>query len=368
MTEAWGKDVAKYTRITGEDEALGADVVLEAGLNRLATTSRVTVLSTLGLDNFADGWFDITNAGSIGDTVRVQIAVGASGAAIDVTTTLTATEAGNPVNLATLIIADLTADATFDLDFKASRIADNDENPDNAIVHITSIHCAEFGERPNSNDLTLTTTGTTTVQLFDDVIVRRNKANSLTRDPKDKRIGIFGISGTVVSIPGGISGLFITKALDGASSSNMIVNASLGSPQAFTVSSDPIDDIFIQELRFVATASGIKFGQFLKFNSPLSNGIRVTITSQGETLVFPQDIRTTEDFKHVFSFGVGQGFNLDISPNLDSMVASLIFNTPIVIERASLDEIKIEIRDNLTQGSDAADLLEGIGFGFRREP
>lgn len=356
------------SRIRGSDGLYTADVIREDGQNRLATTGKVTVLSTLGLDNFADTWFDVVTAGAVGDTVRTQIALGPSGPAVDVTTTLTATEAGNEVNLAELIIADLTADVTFAADWKASRIADNSENPDNAIVHITSIHCGEFGERPNALDFQTTTTGTTVTNDIHDSILRRNKPNSLTRDPKDKRIGVFGISGTVVSIPGGISGLFITKALDGTSSSDMIVNGSVGSPEEFRISSDPNDDLFIQEIRFVATASGVKYGQFLKKNTPLNNGIRVSITSQGETLVFPQDITTTEDFEHVFSFGVGQGFRLTISPSLDSMVASLVFNTPIIIERATSDEILFQIRDNLTQSGGVADKLEAIGFGFRREP
>jgi hypothetical protein len=143
----------------------------------------------------------------------------------------------------------------------------------------------------------------------------------------------------------------------------MLVNGSV-TPVDFKIFAIADYDIFIQELRFYATASSIKFGQFLSLNIPLANGIEVQIKSDDAYLTLP-NIKTTEDLKN--KFAVGGQWSLEAQPSLTSLLATFHLDAPIPIrhigEYAIDDYIRIRVRDNLVA---AASVLECLAFGFKR--
>lgn len=361
----------QITRIAGIDPSNIADVVLQSGVQRLATTATVTVEQIFGFDDFADTWFQILTAGANTNTWRVQIAAGYldtqtpfnNPPAVDVTITVTATEAGDEIKMRDKIISALNADANFSPHWKTSAIKDN------PIVHISSKYIGEFGERSTIGQFIVTPTGTAsfTYQNSDNQkIVRRGKQNSGSRDSRDKRLVTVGVSGEVTSTPGAIGDLFIKNAMN-AGSADMRVNGTLGTPIVFSITADATKDIFIEELRFYGNGNGIKFGQFLSQNNPLTNGILIEIRSD-ETVTQLPVIFTTDDLKHKFGFGQGSGFQLHVQAGRDDFMSSYDFNATFPIRKAGTylvdDYVKIFIRDNLTAGLLA---LEFLGHGFRKE-
>ena len=353
------------TKITGGDELHVADVKLQSGVKRLQTSATVSVEQLLGRDNIADVWFTVNDTGAIGDTVKVDIASGASGGAVSVTSTTTATEVGQPIKLVDLICTDLNADATFTLAFRCMRIKDN------AVAHISSKFVAEFGERPNTLDFQTTTMGTaSTTDAFDNIISRQ-KTNSLARDPDDKRIGTLGISGTVFVLPGGIGDVLILP-FDFGGSDDMRVDGST-TPVNFDIACSATQDRFVSEVRLFAGCNGLKFGQFLCKNAILTNGIETSIRSDEETLTLPL-LKTTEDFKNKFAFGSGDNFRIDVQAGADQLLAVLSFANPFVIRKCGTfisgdDFVRIKIQDDLT-GSSGGNLQEfsALVLGFEREP
>lgn len=346
-------------KVTGGDELYTADVLLNAGIKRMATDAVVTVEEIFGLDNIADTWFRITACPN-GSSLTVSIAAGASGGAVSEAVSFVAPTNGVLLTCADQVITELNANSTFNSAFRASRVKDN------AIIHITSKFYGEYGERSISGDFAVVFSGGATGTVYWDNIIRRRKTTSLSRDPNDKRIGVLGISGDVQQTPGALGDLYVEKFLNGASP-NMIVNGSV-TPVVFSIAADTEHDIYINEIRFYGNANGIKFGQFLGQNTVLTNGLLIEIKSDNEPTSLPT-IKSTDDFKHVFALGDAQGFQLHIQSGRDDFLASLRFTSPFVIRKSGTftvnDYAKITVRDNLTSG---VLLLEALAFGFEKLP
>jgi hypothetical protein len=363
---------SEVVRITGGDESHVADVVLEDSVKRLATTAKVTVQALLAYDDFADTWFKIINAGALNNTWRIQIVAGAYDStspdrdpvATDVTITVTALEVGDEMALRDKIVAALNANGNFSPYWKASVIKDN------PMVHVTSKKIGDEGERPVTGDFIVTVTGIAAFDYINDdnrKIIRRGKANTGVKDPRDKRFVTFGISGEVQAVPGSVGDLLIVNALNGASQ-DLRVNGSLVTPIVFTISAEAEKDIFIEELRFYGNANGIQFGKFLGLNSALTNGILVEIRSDEIVTQLPL-LKTTDDLKHKFSFGQGTGFQLNIQAGRDDFMASFSLSTTFPIRKAGTfvsgdDYIKVYVRDNL---STILLALEFLARGFKKE-
>jgi hypothetical protein len=364
--------LAAQSTIIGTNEPYyEAHVIYKNGMPRLVTDSTVTVEQIFGQDDYADNWFWIDYAGATGDTVRIQIPafVDPTGTEMyvppsDITITLTSLEAGKEIALRDKIIAVLNNTASFSQYWKATVIKDN------AIVHISSKFIGEIGERLGINGLVITTTGTTQIRRAYEDIKRRGKANSGQRDPRDRRLVTVGISGEVTAVPGAVGDLFIRHVTNNViygplGFDDLRVNGSV-TPVPFNISPDTTMDIYIKELRFFGNGNGIKFGQFLS-TSALTNGILVEVKSDDKIITF-DPIRTTDDFKHEFSFGTGQGFQLHVQSGRDDFLAAFTFDSPFPLRKigtfATDDYIRVTIRDNLTSG---LLVLQFIAFGFKRE-
>ena len=368
---------------TGLDGFLVADVIRKNNRNAIVTDATVTVEQVFGRDGFADTWFWVDEAGAIGDTVRVQIVaytdptapLERSIPAVDVTITVTATEAGDENKLRDLIIQELSNDVNFNPYWKASIAVKG-----NPSVHIVSKVIGEVGDRVNNGDFSTSVTGGNVIRLENTdngTLIRRGKGNSGARDPRDKRLVTIGVSGEVQAVPGAAGDLFLQNATDngepipdqgGTGSADLRVIGTLNTPNEFFIPSDAVEDIFITELRFYGGGNGIKYGNFLSKNSPITNGIVVEIVSDEEVLDFIP-IRTTEDFKNKWALGSGDNFKLDVQAGGDQFLAVIIFENPFPLRKAGTfqsgdDKIRVFIRDNLNSGMNE---LEFLAFGFKRE-
>lgn len=362
------KESSQAVSLVDEDTGLAANIELIDGQKSLRTFGIQAIESLRGFDPIADTWFfigteqDSQGAGLAGDTVRVQIAAGDDPAifpAVDVTTTLTATEAGDETALANLIVSDLNNDANFSGRFFARRL---DQTA--TTVYISARVPGPADERPNVDDFQVSSTGTTTVTRAFQSIIRRNKITSLARDPANPTLGVLGITGSVTAGEGDVTGRIVEFAENGGSS-DLTVNGS-GTPVDFIISASPDKERFFTSLRFEALGNGIQFTKFLSQNGSLTNGIEVTIRSNNSEITFPA-ILATEDFASYWSRGPSDFDVFDVS-GTDYFRATLNFEAPFQLFKQGTfstdDFIRVRVRDNLATGISR---FQFIGFGFERE-
>lgn len=377
-----GKKIGQIISRIGGFDSLGAERVANTkvrsdGLVALATDATVVVESTFGFDQQPDSYFQIINTGVAGNTWTITIA----GTAADPTSpdrdvptytkifTVVAGEVGDEIKLRDRIIQELNADTVFKntVFLKAQKVTDR------AIVHIQSLKFSvsgDFWERPNAGDFNVAVTGSAQVVVGFDNLVSRSKPVTISRDrDSPHRLGLFGVTGSVSVTAKELSDLFVQEAMNGGSA-DMRVNGSIGSPVDFIIPAASTTDIFIEDLIFDGQANGIKFGQFLAQNGPLTNGVEVTIKSDDVTTVFPI-IKSTEDFKNKWASlsGTGDTFRIDVQAGRDEMLAIIFFNNPFLLRVAGSfstdDFIRVRIRDNLTAG------VQRFNFrakGFEKEP
>jgi len=361
-------------RIFG-DTGLSPDVETKAGKNRLLTDAIVTVEEVFGQDPLPDSYFRIDNTGAENDTIKIDVAATTADPSVpdrDVpaytkTFTTLLAEVGDEIALRDRIVSELNTDSTFtDTCFlKANAVKDR------SIVHISSRKLSmdgEFYERNGAGDFATTVTGTASTTDGFDNFVSRGKSTSLARDPDNPhRLGILGISGSVTTIPGAIGKRFDAFFKNGGSS-DMLVDGSV-TPVTFRIEADATDDLFFEQIRMFGGGNGIKFGKFLSQNVTLTIGIEVTIKSDNETLVL-QLIKSTEDFKNLFSFPSGDAFRIDVQSGSDQFLA--IFEPPVTfpIRKSGTfgagndDYVQIKIQDDISSGLSQ---LEGLGVGFKKE-
>lgn len=375
-------------QITGDDELFKADVKLDAGIKRLQTSALVTVQSTFGLHpQGSTFWFfgssieDANGIGAATDTVRLEIPaavtpIGTLYPAVDYTYTIVAGDisSSNPeLTVATNFCSGINLDANFIAAQWKCEIAKN-----MGYIHIQSRLFNEWGERTT---YTITCSGTTTCNYgFTDIAIR-SKAAELAPSPNDPaRLGFFGITGTVLTIPGGLGKRFFQffKNTLGTPTDDMRQDCDGGSFTTakcdFLVPIDNDEDIFISQIRCFGGCNGIKFGQHLCKNQDLTNGIEFVIKSDNETTSLP-NIVATEDWKNFFSFPFpGNAFRIDVQAGGDQFVATFAPQLSFVVRKSGTfgvgndDFIRIRINDNLvgSQGGNLAE-LRCIAEGFREE-
>ena len=362
------------TKLLGNDESYCADVLLQSGIRRLQTSAAVTIEEIFGKDPIADSYFKITNAGAVNDTVRVQVASTTHDSsapdrdftAVDLTYTLVAGDVGDEIQLRDNIIIYLNTQSSFTNGPGSGGGLKAQPVKDNPIVHITSRYKGDDSERPNVGDFAVTTTGTTTVQVGWSDFIQRAKPSSLARDPESPHnLGILGISGTVSVLPGAIGSRYF-EYFKYSTSSDMRVDGS-STPVVFTIPISTTDDIFISQIRLFGGGNGIKFGQFLAKNVPLTNGIKVEVKSDDQYKQFPL-IKSTEDFKNLFSFPSGNDFRIDVQSGADQIISIFKPDVSSVLRKLGTfstdDYVKITIQDDLTSG---VSQLEAISEGFTKE-
>lgn len=356
-TELSQKESSNTVQIVGRDEVYAADVVLEDGLRKLATTKKVNVESLSGVQEAATNYFFI-NSVADGQTLTLTIAATEGAPAINKTFTVNVGE--TKLEFTQRIILELNQDfVNFQPYYRALDIDDN------AAVYIIAKTIAEAGEAPNIDDFNVT--GTVPTQRGFDNLIRRTSVVQASLSTKDPRLAVFGISGTVESKDASVEGLYVRKPYNGVSTAvNLNVNGSLATPIVFTFPMDALNDIFVNEIKFFGRDNGVQFSNFLGQNGALTNGILIEIKTNNNMITLPP-IKTTDDFDDVFAFG-GSNFDVYFASGADKFTARFLASA-FPLRRAGTfgtgndDYIRISIRDNLT----SIDYLQAVVSGFTQE-
>jgi hypothetical protein len=359
MGDLTHKQSSGTTRIVGSNEVYAADVVLEDGIRKLATTKKVQVDSLSGQQLNATNYFFVDSVAD-GQTLRIEIDATDFAPALDETFTVNVGETAK--QFTDRIILELNQNfVNFQPYFKA---LDIDDNP---TVYFISKAVGESGENSSTNSFRVT--GTVPLvngaPAFDDFL-RRGTLIQASQSTTDPRLGVFGISGTVESRDASVEGLFVQQPFDGvATAIDLNVNGS-GTPVVFTFPMDALDDLFISEIKFFGRDNGIQFSNFLGQNGSLTNGILVEIKTDNNLVVLPP-IKTTDDFDDKFAFG-GSNFDVYFASGDDKFSARFL-SAAFPLRRSGAfgggndDYIRITIRDNLT----SINYLQCIVEGFRQE-
>jgi hypothetical protein len=337
MGDLTHKESSDTTRIVGSDEVYAADVVLEDGIRKLATTKKVQVDSLSGQQLNATNYFFVDSVAD-GQTLRIEIDVTDFAPALDETFTVNVGETAK--EFTDRIILELNQDFTnFQPYYKA---LDIDDNPS---VYIISKAVGEAGENGAINSFRVTGTVALVngVPAFDNFL-RRGTLIQASQSTTDPRLGVFGISGTVESRDASVEGLFVQQPYDTVPANiDLNINGS-GAPVVFTFPMDAIDDLFITEIKFFV----------------------VEIKTDNNVVMLPP-IRTTDDFDDKFAFG-GSNFDVYFASGDDKFSARFIASA-FPLRRSGAfgagndDYIKITVQDNIT----SVNYLQCIVEGFRQE-
>lgn len=346
----------------GDGELYRASVILEDGIYKLATTKKVNVESLSGVQEAASNYF-FYELVAVGDTLLIEIAATPASPSFSKLFTVLAGE--NRFTFAGRVVLELNSDfVNFQPYFKAYQVKDN------SVIFIENKTIAEAGENKAIDSFKVTGTGTIAISLqraFDN-FERRSSVVQASKSIKDPRLAVFGIEGVVESRSADVGGLFVLQPYRNNNPALIDLNVNPTLPfTEFTFPMLPLDDIFVNEIRFFGIDAAIKFEQFLGNNSVLANGIEVTIKTDNEIVTLPR-IRATEDFADKFAFGGGDNFQLYVQSGGDKFLASFL-SAPFPLRRAGAwgpgndDYIKIRIYDNIS----TIDYFQSAVIGFTRE-
>lgn len=364
----------QLSQITGGNEAEIAGVELIGGKPRLLTDAQITVSVTQGKDPIPDTFVTITNAGAIGDTYKIDV----QGTANDpstpdddvplctVTSTVTASEAGDEIALRDLLVADFNANSNCRDNAFLKAVAVKDR----PIVQYTSTVFSltgEFFERTNAGDVALQLTGSVAATLDSDRLISRGKNVSLARDPSNPHsLGILGIAGTVTSVPGSIGDREFELAKNASSVSSLLQDCDpfVAATCDFFVNAVADKRFQVEQIRCFGGGNGIKYGQLLSKNVVLVNGIQIRIRSGGAEFDF-EPIKVTEHFKNLFASDAPQ-FRVDVQSGADQFIAIFKPTVPFPIEAVGTvtggdDFIRVRIDDDISSGIAA---LQCAALGF----
>jgi len=424
MAETWGKEVAKWTKITDGDEDKTASIMTDSqgndrlrgetrlvgddtlavereaqvvtrndGVKALAVDSRTVVESTFGSNSVPDAYFVIRDTGGAGTTWTVFI----NGTANDPSSppdrdvpsytkvfTVQVSEENDEIAFRDRIITTLNQDVAFktNSELKAQRATDR------AIVHIFSTSftlSGEFYERLVPGDFAVTIGGApgdgVVVVPFDILHTRNLPVATIPDFDSPHRLSRFGVTGDINISFKDLDDIFIQYATDdgtpspdggGTGSEDLLVNGSLATPVLFSISAQNETDIFCQTLIFRCQGNGIKLPNFFAKNIGLTNGVVVEIKSDDVITTF-LPLRTTSDFKNRWAAlsGTMASWELSVEAGRDEAVAILNFTNPFVIKAQGThgagndDYIEVKIQDDLSSGNFFFDFLVR---GFEAEP
>jgi len=355
-TVSFASDPTMKVKISNDNETRVVDIVdLGDGTKALRTSGLVQIEELFGQDPQGSAWTyigtaeDANGLGSAGDIVNTTIAAASPPLdliypGVTVSTAVTAGHLADPNPERAFALdhcADLNADANFiAAKWKCSVMKDFSG------VFVNSKLFNEFGTRTASASFSTVATGSTVVTTPFETVTRRGLSTELARSPNNPRQGILAISGSVTTLPGAISNFFIESLMNGAVE-EMAINPG-GTPDVYSFTGQ--NDGFVRNVQKVTCGmndNNIKFGQFLGINSTLTNGIEFMITSQGQTFTLPL-IKSTDDWKHVFTLGVMANFKLEVQAGRDDVGVTAEFDPPIVLENNASELIQATINDNLS--------------------
>lgn len=157
------------------------------------------------------------------------------------------------------------------------------------------------------------------------------------------------------------SGAFAAFLRDsgGTGSEDMVVNGS-GTPVVFKVAADPTDDIRLESVRVVFSATSFQFAgdAFGKGGGILSNGVDISIMANNGTFsTMLLELFVNEDFLRLLDTTVAQAGSTDV------LAATLPFSGNTILEAGTADEVTVTIQDNLTGGARGISYFTATAYG-----
>lgn len=146
--------------------------------------------------------------------------------------------------------------------------------------------------------------------------------------------------GSVAPNPESIKNSFVLNG----SSPSLLVDGST-TPVEFTYDADSTHDISIQEIGLVVASNSVAFGNgnFGAIGGPLTNGLLVQITSDGNTGTVA-NLTRNECFVHFASPG---GFQWVVSSK-DMMSSTYLIGGGLKLKAGTGDNVKVTVRDNVS--------------------
>lgn len=138
------------------------------------------------------------------------------------------------------------------------------------------------------------------------------------------------------------------------------VNGSSGSPQHFDAGPASGESWFVKKFIFYFTDTGaFSATNFASLGTPLTNGIDITIKSQGTSYAAIINIKDNADLTSFFDSTTSSTATLFSSSN--AFVGELIFDNPIKLTQSLGDFFRVSVKDNLT----GLDLARASIVGFK---
>ncbi len=363
-----------WVKIRGADGQHFVDVTLDAGKKKMETLTTLSIPpAERGRVSKPDSYFRIDAAGAIGDTIRVQLAATSGDtttpdrdiSAVDETYTLVAEDVGDELKLRDNVISYMNGRSGFNTSLKASKAKDR------GVVWVESKFFSvtgEFYERPAAGDFQVTTTGTTVVTVGFDTFIARTKEAAAQPDPDNPHVqSVFGISGTVRTLPSDVQDILEEYAKDSGGSNELDIDGD-ATPTEYTIDANPAGGKrkIINSLKFYGRDTAVKLGEsnFYGLNSALTNGIKFEITKNGTTSEV-RNIKSTNDVLARLSSSPEKVLFLQ-STSTDYLEAVFDFvatGLRLTLEPGTNDQIKITIRDKL----DAISSLRVKVDGFQED-
>lgn len=149
-------------------------------------------------------------------------------------------------------------------------------------------------------------------------------------------------------------GQLFQEHAENAGSKSLAVNGAT-TPVMFNVLADPTKDKFIDVCLIYFLDNGIKVQNFLGLNSPLTNGVTISIQSEG-TIVALLPILKTVDINNHFAT---EAMQLIFSAGGDYAAGRFKPSTPFVLKAGSSDYVRVTINDNLSSVSEGEFVCNG---------
>jgi len=350
----------KQIQVLGDNGSHAVDVILEGGFKKMKVSADINIAAETAVakDLNPDTWCEINNAGSVSDTVTLTVPDDSCSSV----STLTATEAGDVVKTAELVVADFNAEASCNSIYKATQVKDN------GVIVIASLIINGIAERPDSGDFTCTATGSITTLVGFDNIISREKLVRCVPDKRDPRVCATDVTGIMSVLPLSIDNRLLVYLKNG-SSSDMRVDGS-STPVNFRLEANATDLIYASQVRCFGGGNGIKYNQFLSKPGAggLTNGLLFTIRSNNNVITLPV-IKTTEDFKNLFSFPSTTDFSISIQAGADQFIAVFTPSLPFILQPQGTfvtdDYVEVRVSDSITSGiSQLECMVDGFKPGF----
>jgi len=315
-------------RLAGSNDQL-LDIETVGGKNKAHVIAEIQVSELLGVVIRAFNYFAVT-AAPLNSTFQVH-----GFDSVDVTSTVTASEAGDVHATAQLIVDDLNADNTFNAIWEAYK----PEGCPKVFVHSLVDKSGNCNEEAT---FSVTVAGGAARTLgYGDGLKQRPVPIAIFPHPDDPEYGTMSITGAVSVSAKSVQDYFSEKGTEPGGSPDLTVDGST-TPVDFKVEASSTEDLIITEIRISLEDGGINFTKFMDIQ-PLANGVELEIKTKGAVASFSPVLQTTNDIVLLFNSG-----GLDTFIHLGKrLVGTFKPDNPFILKKGSSDYVCMRVQDDL---------------------